>query len=206
MRSVGVGLEAASHGTWVVWGYDNLDEPAVTRVLGPHHGGAVEDNSTTITTPKDEDDAKTQYHVWTELVCPHLTCTRVCDDHFVTLMDTSYKDNDEDVMSSLSWQASVYQIQPTGTVQPVVSWTSSSSSSSTARQQQQSQQFGSVCAADLALSTFGPTSVEPGTLHYPSRTSGLMLVQLTQHGYVTTHVRMNELEFMRCDVWTKGLR
>ena len=188
VRSVGVGLEAASHGTWVVWGYDHLDEPAVTRVLGPNNGGGGggEDNSTTTMGAMDDEAATTPYDVWTELVCPHLKCARVCDDHFITLTDTSYNnDNTEDVASFLSLQASVYQIQPTGTAQPVVSWTSS------ARQQQQHQQFGPVCAADLALSTFGPTSVEPGTLHFPNRTSGLMLVQLTQHGYVTTHVRMH---------------
>lgn len=168
-RSVGVGLAPIpSSSSWVVWGYERVNEGAVAKVLTPKSsllhtvpsGSVMED-----LTQESIDYAGYGSYVELGLLqTPKLACVRVQEDHLVTLG-----------VGVESWQADVWKVNATTSVDPIVSF-------------QSSRNFGAVCAADLALSSF-PRLVEEGSQGiYSQRTSGLLLVNLTEDGYVTTHV------------------
>lgn len=173
-HSVGVGLAALSSASstlssWVVWGYEQVNEGAVAKVLAPK---SLLTGATTIAsedlTQASTDDILVGDSPYVELgllQTPDLACVRVQDEHVVTLG-----------VRPKTWQADVWKVNATS-VDPVVSF-------------QSSRNFGTVCAADLALSTFSRMIEEGSPGNFAERTSGLLLVNLTEDGYVTTHVSL----------------
>ena len=156
----GVGLQALSDQGWVVWGYD----------VHPHHSDPmcvtkiVGRSAMKMEGAKSGDADDELYglaHVWET---PHLACARVCGEHLVTLRT-----------DKTAWGADVYRYRR-ATIEPVVSFDSAATNT------------GPLCASQLAWSTFGSTLLETGQTPYPQRTGGLLLVNLTQDGTLTTHV------------------
>jgi hypothetical protein len=180
---VGVGLQACGTSGWVVWGCDRgVHEAAVAKVFCPTKTTGVDDWTAEGSSVRDESLAAAttnpSYSQIALLSTPNLACARAQDDHVVTVgVDPE----------TAGWTADVWKIRSDGTaVDPVISF----------RSPQEQQSFGRLCAAELALSSF-PRLVEEqqsdgrdegGNSLWQNRTSGLLLVNLTEEGYVTTHV------------------
>ena len=197
LRSVGIGIQAATHvssSSWVVWGYDAMHQAAVAKIVSPR---ASSTTTTTLEATDDQTDDMTTSDMgllpFTLTTLPtqtDLACARVCGDIVVTFGSIHRDTTQSEPLSmtpstesppQLQWQADVFRL-------------SSSSSFSSSHEPQLitsfhvTSKYGNVCATELALSTFGSTFLEEGTPHLPQRTSGLMLVSLTQEGNITTHV------------------
>jgi hypothetical protein len=182
----GIGVQALQGGTsWVVWGYEDPHSASSCcakiisrRSMSDGSASAKNRNHRS----ESEVDEEALYAIQETWETPHLACVRVYDEHLVTLQTAE---------SSPRWHCSVYryshprQRTTTGSsltfVEPVASFASSPAATAPR---------GPICASQLALSTFGPTMLETGLVPplYAARTGGLLLVNMTQDGTVTTHV------------------
>jgi hypothetical protein len=162
-----VGLQALATDAWIVWGLDDAtgdETEVVIKIVGPQQ------NSHT-----DDEGGGRPYQVHQSWTTPNLACVRVCGNHLVTLRTGQ---------TPPLWEADVYSYQTENdnfTTKPVVSFSSSAATAS----------YGPLQASQCAWSTYGSTILEQGVNPYTERTGGLVLVNLTQDGTLTTHVSEN---------------
>jgi hypothetical protein len=200
---------------WLAWGLDGPDSDAVVKIWTRSTGEtnpAADVGVVTSTdywymdgSPDASRDGSADFRLVAHCTTPNLACARVCptpdENSFVTI-GQEFDSNSATSSNPTKWKAELWKLTETLQLTKIVSFSAGDDANrSITCMDKDASGLGPLIGAELAFSSI-PRLVESDvdmeyTMIDKTPIRGLLLVSLTENGYVTTHVSAVDVCFGR---------